>query len=239
MAQLYIGPLDNTRAVAEEACGPRAPREADPSRRGRKSRITTLPPPHGRGAFLGLRRAKGNPPVGRGNRMRLAWALLMLPIAFGCTVATRLNPAEEVSPRARAERIYERLLTRYVGSAARPPEALAGFPDAPTGIARRLEALAAAAEGQEREELVALGEALRGTGLYSRVLFRTKPEGGTVKYRPVARGDAKTAHVGWNILPIGFYHVWSERNGHTTSELFEYEVIQTKLVIVVSEHVKE
>jgi hypothetical protein len=128
------------------------------------------------------------------------------------------------------------LLAREGRSPSRDPRTLSGFPEAPIEVAQQLEALAASKSGKERNVLLELAQALRRTGLYSRVLFRARHEDITVKYRPIAIADASTAHAGWNELPIGSYHVWAERKGTIVSSVNEYDLIQREIIISVGDN---
>ena len=170
------------------------------------------------------------------SRLRLVCLAGLLTLDQGCTAAIRTGPVPETHPRERAHRIYEALLARGGSATQRDPGTLAGFPEAPTPVARQLRALAAAEPDRDQEPLSALHAALQGTGYYSRVRFTTRPDGGTIKYRPIATTDAKTAHAGWNALPIGFYLVWSERNGTPSSPTNEYEIIARQIEILVHEN---
>ena len=139
-----------------------------------------------------------------------------------------------MSPRSHAQRIYEMLLAREGHSPSRDPRTLAGFPEAPTEVARQLEALAASKQGKEREALLELAQALRRTGLYSRVMFRARAKDIIIKYKALARADAQAAHTGWNSLPIGFYEVWAERRGTVASVTNTYDIIQKEVIIDVT-----
>lgn len=145
--------------------------------------------------------------------------------------AMQLKPAEKMSPHTHAQKIYQVLVERKGRSQPRDPRTLSGFPEAPTEVAQQLEALAASKQGEERDALLELAQALRRTGLYCQVLFRAKPGDVIVKYKALARTDAQTAHAGWNNLPIGLYEVWAERNGKAVSEANEYDILQRKIVI--------
>ena len=158
---------------------------------------------------------------------------LVLVSVFSCAATSQLSPVEKMSPRTHAQRVYEMLLARKGHSTSRDPRTLAGFPEAPTEVAQQLEALAASKQGSEREALLELAQALTRTGLYSRVMFKTKPNDIIVKYKAIARSDAQAAHAGWNDLPIGFYEVWAERKGKAASERNSYDIIQRKVIINV------
>lgn len=159
---------------------------------------------------------------------------LVLTSVLACAAAPQLRPAEKISPRSHALRVYEMLLERKGQVPPRDPRVLAGFPEAPIEVAQQLEALAASKQGEEREELLELAQALTRTGMYSRVMFKTKADDIVVKYKAIARSDAQAAHAGWNDLPIGFYEVWAERKGKAASERNSYDIIQRKVVIHVS-----
>ena len=162
---------------------------------------------------------------------RLSYLVLVLALASAAT--PQLWPLEKASPRAHAQRVYEMLLARMGHPLPRDPRTLSGFPEAPTEVAQQLEALAASKQGEEREALLELAQALTRTGLYSRVMFKSKPNDIVVKYKAIARSDAQAAHAGWNDLPIGFYEVWAERKGKAASERNSYDIIQKKVVIHV------
>ena len=159
---------------------------------------------------------------------------LALVSVLSCAMTHKLRPVEKMSPRAHAQRIYEMLLAREGHSPPRDPRTLAGFPEAPTEVAQQLEALAASKQGKEREALLELAQALRRTGLYSRVMFRAKANDIVIKYKALARTDAQAAHAGWNDLPIGFYEVWAEQKGKVASETNTYDIIQREVIINVT-----
>lgn len=158
---------------------------------------------------------------------------LGLVSVLACAATPQLRPVEKISPRTHAQRVYEMLLARKSHSPPRDPRTLAGFPEAPTEVAEQLKALAASKQGSEREALLELAQALTRTGMYSRVMFKTKANDIVVKYKAVARSDAQAAHAGWNDLPIGFYEVWAERKGKAVSEKNSYDIIQRKIIINV------
>ncbi len=159
---------------------------------------------------------------------------LALVLALACATTPQLRPVERMSPQTHAQRVYETLLAREGHSPPRDPRTLAGFPEAPTEVAQQLEALARSKQGKEREALLELAQALRRTGLYSRVMFRVQANDIVVKYKALARTDAQAAHAGWNDLPIGFYEVWAERKGAAVSETNSYDIIQREVIIDVS-----
>ncbi|MHC4137400.1 MAG: PstS family phosphate ABC transporter substrate-binding protein [Planctomycetota bacterium] len=71
------------------------------------------------------------------------------------------------------------------------------------------------------EQLVGLAKSLTNTGLTSSVTFATDQEGATVKYRLIGNPkatptDRPTKHAEATV-PIGLYHVWTERDGKATS----------------------
>lgn len=71
------------------------------------------------------------------------------------------------------------------------------------------------------EQLVGLAKSLANTGLTSSVTFATDQAGATVKYRLIgdpkpASTDRPTKHAKATV-PIGLYHVWTERDGRATS----------------------
>lgn len=159
--------------------------------------------------------------------------LILAPLMLGCATSLELKPVEQTSPREQAERIYEALLSRDGRAPLREPGTLAGFADAPLKIVRQLEALAASKRGQERPALVELADVMPSTGLYCKVRFETQPKGLQIKYRPIARSEAAAAHAGWNVLPVGLYEVWAERDGRVASEVKAYEVIRREILIVL------
>lgn len=162
------------------------------------------------------------------------FSCLALVLVLTCAATPKLRPVEKMSPQAHAQRIYEMLLAREGHSPPRDPRTLAGFPEAPTEVAQQLEALAASKQGKERDALLELAQALRRTGLYSRVMFKAKAKDIVIKYKALARVDAQTAHTGWNDLPIGFYEVWAERRGNAASETNAYDIIQREVIIDVA-----
>ena len=163
------------------------------------------------------------------------WAGLHSVFLLVLSNATNQEPVKEGTPKQRAHSVYAQLLKRKDLSPGRDPNTLAGFPEAPR-ISRQLQELAASKKGEEGPLEVALSEALASTGYYSKVTFRTRPTGGTVKYRLTGRTTHKTAHEGPNILAIGFYYVWAESQGNVTSDVDEYEIIDKKISIVVRQH---
>lgn len=162
------------------------------------------------------------------------FSCLALVSVLTCAAAPKLRPVEKMTPQGHAQRIYELLLAREGRSPQRDPRTLAGFPEAPTEVAKQLEALAASKQGKERDALLELAQALRRTGLYSRVMFRVKTKDIVIKYKAMARTNAQTAHAGWNNLPIGFYEVWAERKGEVASEMNAYDILQKEVVIDVT-----
>jgi hypothetical protein len=164
----------------------------------------------------------------------LFFLLALAPFVLSCASGVAIAPVKSSLPRSRAQRIYERLLAREGRSERRDPQTLAGFPEAPLDVARQLEVLAGSRRGREREALLELAKALKKTGLYSKVTFRTRPSGAIVKYKPIALNEAKTAHAGSNVIPIGLYEVWMEREGSAISVIDEYEFIEKEIVINLS-----
>ena len=165
----------------------------------------------------------------------VALAIGFVSLTSACASSeTRVVSARDLSPSARAQRVYEQLQART------PPEDWSGgqasaFPRAPEGTVRPLERLAKSTTPvEEAAALKELGEALESTGYYSRVYFESLPNGATIKYRPIARKRETTVHVGWNLIAIGFYYVWAERLGKRTSPVGDqYDIIDKQVRIVV------
>jgi len=71
------------------------------------------------------------------------------------------------------------------------------------------------------EQLATLAKSLANTGLTSSVNFETDQEGATVKYRLIGDSQATTTNRPTKhakaTVPIGLYHVWTERDGKATS----------------------
>jgi hypothetical protein len=85
-----------------------------------------------------------------------------------------------------------------------------------------------AASGSEGE--LELAEALAATGLSTTVRFLTAEPGAKIRYHLAGRQSHETAHGLSNdsleVLPIGLYYVWCERDGVPTSPAERYKLIQ-------------
>jgi hypothetical protein len=94
-----------------------------------------------------------------------------------------------------------------------------GLPDA--DILRIEQMVRTLGEEPTQEQLLRLANTLGRTGLKSAAVFAAAQEGATVRYRFLSQVDATpmgepTRRVEAT-LPIGLYHVWTERDGKPTS----------------------
>jgi hypothetical protein len=160
--------------------------------------------------------------------------LLLGALLAACASTVELQPVAQTAPREQAQRIYEALLERDGRRPRRGAGTLSGFAEAPLQTVRELKALAASSGDQEGTARVKLAAAMASTGLYSKVRFENRPQDVAVRFRLIGKSDARSAHQGWNFLPVGLYEIWGERGGERVSEPREYEVIQTEIVIVLT-----
>ena len=81
---------------------------------------------------------------------------------------------------------------------------------------------------------------LMNSSLTSTLKVSTTDAGAVIKYRLIAREDeytcARLTNETEEVVPVGLYHIWSERNGvATSSQTNQYRVIEEMKAVVLKE----
>jgi hypothetical protein len=85
-----------------------------------------------------------------------------------------------------------------------------------------------------------LADSLGGTGLRSKVVVKTKTAGARIHYQLIGRNEdtpsARLTNDTEDEIPIGFYFIWADRQGHPTSPKVDiFRVVKPQIVIDIEE----
>jgi hypothetical protein len=85
-----------------------------------------------------------------------------------------------------------------------------------------------------------LAASLTGTGLRSKVVVRTKQDGARIHFQLIGRKEdissSRLTNDSEDEIPIGFYFIWGDRQGHPTSSKTDiFRIVSSKITVDIEE----
>lgn len=165
-------------------------------------------------------------------RRRMGWLLSWIAVIAGLLVLPAISacvdksaapkevaakPAPKSQPSSSSEELSPEIVREILAGRMTKSDGVLPV-DAPIDAWKR-----AASNADREAALERVAEAMAETGLTSDVRFQTMKDGARVKYRLISRSAPEEALESTNRsrvpnLPIGYYYIWTERNGTPTSD---------------------